>query len=140
MTSETAVASIRPAAGSDDDRAQHGPTAEPHEGATGRPPHDGPAARARARWRAARLRLDAYPRLRVAYKVGVALAGILVVAVGLVLVPLPGPGWLIVFVGVAVLGTEFPAAHRVTQAVRRVAHRLRLRWRAWRAARAAARA
>jgi uncharacterized protein (TIGR02611 family) len=139
MTPETAVADTRPAAGPDDG-AQHGPSVGPREGPTGGPPHDGPAARARARWRAARLRLDAYPRLRVAYKVGVALAGILVVAVGLVLVPLPGPGWLIVFVGVAVLGTEFPAAHRVTQAVRRVAHRLRLRWRAWRAARAAARA
>jgi uncharacterized protein (TIGR02611 family) len=94
-------------------------------------------ARARARYVAARVRLDSWPRLRVAYKVLVALVGLLVVALGLVLVPLPGPGWLIVFVGVAVLGTEFPAAHRVTQAVRRLGRRLHLRWRAWRVARSA---
>jgi len=92
-------------------------------------------ARARAAYGRARSRLDAWPRLRVAYKVLVAVAGVLVIALGLVLVPLPGPGWLIVFLGVAVLGTEFPAAHRVTQAVRRLARRLRLRWRAWRVAR-----
>ena len=135
MTSETAVAPSRPDAGPHDDGAPHGATTPgaPEEGL-------GRTARARARWRAGRAKLDGYPRLRVAYKVGVALAGVVVIAVGLVLVPLPGPGWLIVFVGVAVLGTEFPAAHRVTQAVRRLAHRLRLRWRAWRANRAAARA
>ena len=135
MTSETAVAPSRPAAGPHDDGAPHGATTPgaPEQGL-------GRTARARARWRAGRAKLDGYPRLRVAYKVGVALAGVVVIAVGLVLVPLPGPGWLIVFVGVAVLGTEFPAAHRVTQAVRRLAHRLRLRWRAWRANRAAARA
>ncbi|TWX40880.1 TIGR02611 family protein [Frigoribacterium sp. ACAM 257] len=135
MTSETAVAPSRPAAGTHDDGAPGGAT-PPGASEKGL----GRAARARARWRAGREKLDGYPRLRVAYKVGVALAGVVVIAVGLVLVPLPGPGWLIVFVGVAVLGTEFPAAHRVTQAVRRLAHRLRLRWRAWRANRAAARA
>jgi uncharacterized protein (TIGR02611 family) len=133
MTSETAVALPRPAAGTDDDAQR-----DPHDATPGET-QGGRTARARARWRAGRERLDSYPRLRLAYKIGVALAGVVVIAVGLVLVPLPGPGWLIVFVGVAVLGTEFPAAHRVTQAVRRVAHRLRLRWRAWRAQRAATR-
>ena len=82
-----------------------------------------------------RLRLDAHPRLRLLYKIGVGVLGALIVVVGLILVPLPGPGWLIVFVGVAVLGTEFPAAHRITQWVRRLARRARLRWRAWRVAR-----
>jgi uncharacterized protein (TIGR02611 family) len=135
MTSETAVDASRPSAGPHDDAAPGDAT--PQAGPDRRL---GRAARARARWRAGRDALDGYPRLRVAYKVGVALAGVVVIAVGLVLVPLPGPGWLIVFVGVAVLGTEFPAAHRVTQAVRRLALRLRLRWRAWRASRAAARA
>ena len=135
MTSETAVAPSRPSAGPHDDEA-HGDATRPGAPEQGL----GRTARARARWRAGREKLDGYPRLRVAYKVGVALAGVVVIAVGLVLVPLPGPGWLIVFVGVAVLGTEFPAAHRVTQAVRRLAHRIRLRWRAWRVSRAAARA
>jgi uncharacterized protein (TIGR02611 family) len=60
----------------------------------------------------------------------VALAGLTVIVTGLLLVPLPGPGWLIVFVGVAVLGTEFPAAHRLTELVRGQARRVRLWWRA----------
>ncbi|WP_209560991.1 PGPGW domain-containing protein [Frigoribacterium sp. PvP032] len=140
MTSETAVATSRSAAGPHDDVARsdetRGDATTPGASDRGL----GRTARVRARWRAGREKLDGHPRLRVAYKVGVALAGVVVIAVGLVLVPLPGPGWLIVFVGVAVLGTEFPAAHRVTQAVRRLAHRLRLRWRAWRVSRAAARA
>ena len=135
MTSPTAVGPTRPDAGPQHDGAPRGATPPGASEA-----NLGRTARARARWRAGRERLDGYPRLRVAYKVAVALAGVVVIAVGLVLVPLPGPGWLIVFVGVAVLGTEFPAAHRVTRAVRRLAHRLRLRWRAWRASRAAARA
>jgi len=71
-----------------------------------------------------------HPRLRAPYRLLVALAGVSVVVVGLILVPLPGPGWLIVFVGVAVLGTEFPAAHRLTHSVRKLAHRIRLWWRA----------
>jgi uncharacterized protein (TIGR02611 family) len=33
-------------------------------------------------------------------------------------VPLPGPGWLIVFVGIAVLGTEFAWARRLGRWVR----------------------
>jgi len=96
--------------------------------------------RLRDRYDHHRARLDAFPRLRTAYKLLVAVVGLVVVVVGLILVPLPGPGWLIVFVGVAVLGTEFPAAHRVTEFVRRQVRRLRTRWRAWRAARSAVRA
>lgn len=45
--------------------------------------------------------------------------GAVVVVVGLLLVPLPGPGWAIVFAGVALLGTEFSWAERLLQAVRR---------------------
>ena len=71
-----------------------------------------------------------HPRLRAPYRLLVALAGLTVIVVGLILVPLPGPGWLIVFVGVATLGTEFPAAHRLTRVVRRLAHRVRLWWQA----------
>jgi len=80
--------------------------------------------------RRSRAWIHRHPRLRAPYRVLVAVVGLTVIAIGLVLVPLPGPGWLIVFVGVAVLGTEFPAAHRLTQAVRRLAHRVRLWWRA----------
>jgi len=71
-----------------------------------------------------------HPRLRAPYRLLVGAVGLTVIVVGLILVPLPGPGWLIVFVGVATLGTEFPAAHRLTGVVRRLAHRVRLWWRA----------
>jgi uncharacterized protein (TIGR02611 family) len=95
-----------------------------------------PAAprRRRGRLRAAlsgtRSWIHRHPRVRAPYLVLVALAGLTVIVTGLLLVPLPGPGWLIVFVGVAVLGTEFPAAHRLTELVRGQARRVRLWWRA----------
>ncbi len=43
-------------------------------------------------------------------KVLIGIVGGLVVLVGLVLVPYPGPGWLIVFAGLAILATEFKFA------------------------------
>ncbi len=33
--------------------------------------------------------------------------------VGLVMVPFPGPGWLVVFIGVAVIASEFEWARRI---------------------------
>ncbi|BDZ50403.1 hypothetical protein GCM10025867_26440 [Frondihabitans sucicola] len=66
-----------------------------------------------------RARLNGYPRLRLAYKIAIGVFGIAVVIAGLILIPLPGPGWLIVFLGLAILGTEFPAAHRLNMWVQR---------------------
>ena len=54
-----------------------------------------------------------HPALRLASKVAVGVAGTVITAVGLLLVPLPGPGWLIVFGGLALLATEFSWAARV---------------------------
>ena len=68
--------------------------------------------------------VERYPRLRWAYRLGIAVLGTLIVIVGLILVPLPGPGWLIVFLGLATLGTEFPAAARFGAYVRRILTRL----------------
>jgi uncharacterized protein (TIGR02611 family) len=48
-------------------------------------------------------------------KVLVAIVGGIVVLVGLVLVPYPGPGWLIVFGGLAILATEFEFASKVLE-------------------------
>lgn len=39
--------------------------------------------------------------------------GSLVLIVGLLLIPYPGPGWLTVFAGLAILATEFPWARRL---------------------------
>lgn len=43
----------------------------------------------------------------------VGIVGGLVVIIGLILVPYPGPGWLVVFGGLAILSTEFEKAQKV---------------------------
>lgn len=48
-------------------------------------------------------------------KILVGILGGLVVLIGLVLVPYPGPGWLIVFGGLAILATEFVFASRLLE-------------------------
>jgi uncharacterized protein (TIGR02611 family) len=45
--------------------------------------------------------------------VGVGFIGTVVLLVGVVAIPYPGPGWLIVFTGLAILATEFHWARRV---------------------------
>jgi uncharacterized protein (TIGR02611 family) len=50
---------------------------------------------------------------RNAKRVAITIAGFTVVIVGLILVPLPGPGWLIVFAGLAILATEYVWARRL---------------------------
>ena len=51
--------------------------------------------------------------LDLSYRVVIGLVGAAVVVLGFVLIPLPGPGWLIVFAGLAVLSTEFAWAGRL---------------------------
>lgn len=94
-----------------------------------------PVARFMARWRRA---IRKYPWLDLVYKIVITVLGVLIVIIGLILVPLPGPGWLIVFIGLTVLGSEFHWARRVLAWLRRILARFWERWRAWRASRAAA--
>ena len=86
-----------------------------------------------------RARLNHYPRLRLLYKVLVGIVGGAVVVFGIIDIPLPGPGWLIVFLGLAILGTEFPAAHRVNLWAQRTLKRFWNWFRAKRGARVQAR-
>jgi uncharacterized protein (TIGR02611 family) len=67
---------------------------------------------------ATRTRLGASPALRLVYRVGVAVIGTLVLVAGIVMIPYPGPGWLVVFAGLAILATEFAWARRVLHYVR----------------------
>jgi uncharacterized protein (TIGR02611 family) len=60
-----------------------------------------------------RARLESNPTLRLAYRIGVAVVGLLVLVAGIVMIPYPGPGWLVVFAGLAILATEFAWARRV---------------------------
>jgi uncharacterized protein (TIGR02611 family) len=48
----------------------------------------------------------------------VGVLGALVLAGGVVAIPYPGPGWLIVFAGLAILGSEFTWAKRVLRFAR----------------------
>jgi uncharacterized protein (TIGR02611 family) len=51
--------------------------------------------------------------LHAVWRGGVFVVGLAVVAGGVVLLPLPGPGWLVIFGGMAIWGTEFAWAQRV---------------------------
>lgn len=72
------------------------------------------------------------------YRIVLGTIGGVLVAGGLVLVPLPGPGWLVVFAGLAVLGTEFGWARRAGERLKRALARFWAWWRARRAHDAAA--
>lgn len=51
-------------------------------------------------------------------RVAIAVVGGLVLLFGIIAIPYPGPGWLIVFTGLAILATEFAWAQRVLQFAR----------------------
>ena len=52
------------------------------------------------------------PSLNLAYRIVVGVVGAAVLATGILAIPYPGPGWLILFAGLAILGTEFMWAKR----------------------------
>jgi uncharacterized protein (TIGR02611 family) len=60
--------------------------------------------------------------LDLTYRVVVGVVGAAVVVLGIILIPLPGPGWLIVFAGLAILATEFVWAERLLAFARRKVH------------------
>jgi uncharacterized protein (TIGR02611 family) len=51
--------------------------------------------------------------LELVYRAGVGVLGVAIMVAGFALIPLPGPGWLIVFAGLALLATEFAWAERL---------------------------
>ncbi|MEV4661995.1 TIGR02611 family protein [Micromonospora echinofusca] len=87
--------------------------------------------RQRPRWRqrlSTTLELiRANPTGRVALKIFIAIAGALVVTIGIALIPLPGPGWLLVIAGLGVWAVEFHWARRLLGFTRRHVHN----WTQW---------
>nr|WP_245162193.1 TIGR02611 family protein [Brevibacterium marinum] len=67
------------------------------------------------RWRGTVLSNPHAARL---YRIIVGGVGTLIVLVGLVAVPLPGPGWLIVIIGLFIISSEFRWAQRILRFVR----------------------
>jgi len=76
-----------------------------------RPPH----------WlRPAREWVFARPGGALLWRGGIGLLGLAIVVGGALLIPLPGPGWAIVFLGLAVWATEFVWAQRLLRFGRRL--------------------
>ena len=78
------------------------------------------------RW-AWRARLRRNPATHFAYRATVGVVGGIVTVVGLIMVPAPGPGWLVVFFGLVILGSEFEFAQRVLDFARKQVGR----WNDW---------
>ncbi|MCW2494668.1 TIGR02611 family protein [Jatrophihabitans sp.] len=74
-----------------------------------------------------RERARSTPFGRIAWRVGVTILGALVIAIGIVLLPLPGPGWVIIFGGLGILATEYPWAARLLRQLRDLVKR----WGEW---------
>ncbi len=81
--------------------------------------HGGRSLRERVGRTSWRRRLAARRPLDHAYRLVVGAVGGLVVAVGLVTIPLPGPGWLTVIAGLFLLATEFVWAEQLLDFTRR---------------------
>lgn len=67
------------------------------------------------------------PARAAARKIGVGIAGGGLVAVGVPMLVLPGPGTLFIIGGLAVLATEFPGARRRLEEARAAVQRYRAR-------------
>ena len=61
------------------------------------------------------------------WKIAISVLGAAIVGLGLLLIPLPGRGWAVVFLGLAVWATEFVGAQRLLRRGRRLVRE----WTAW---------
>src|SRR3954463_1634373 len=64
-------------------------------------------------------RIRANPTGRLSLKIGIGVLGGLVVALGIVLIPFPGPGWAIVILGLAIWAIEFTWAKNLLDFTKR---------------------
>jgi uncharacterized protein (TIGR02611 family) len=71
--------------------------------------------------------IRANPTGRVTLKILISVAGAIVVTVGIALIPLPGPGWLLVIAGLGIWAVEFHWARRLLTFTRRHVQR----WTRW---------
>jgi uncharacterized protein (TIGR02611 family) len=71
------------------------------------------------RVRAVRDRVRSTRTGRIALRTAVTVLGVAIIGGGIVLLPLPGPGWLIIFAGLGLLATEYEWASRLLRFARR---------------------
>jgi uncharacterized protein (TIGR02611 family) len=67
-----------------------------------------------------RRKIRANPHSHLIYRIVVGVVGLLIFVLGLILVPFPGPGWLVVLLGIAIWASEFPWAQRLLQRARKM--------------------
>lgn len=76
-----------------------------------------------SRSRAAREKIRQRRALDATYRLIVFVVGVVVALAGVAMLILPGPGWLVIVLGVAILATEYAWAHRLLQRVKAWAQR-----------------
>lgn len=76
------------------------------------------AGKLKRRWAGWRDTLRDRPAADFTYRIVVGAVGLVVLGVGILAIPYPGPGWAIVFIGLAILSTEFEWAHRLLRFTR----------------------
>jgi len=74
-----------------------------------------------------RRKIRSNPHSHGIYRVVVGVVGLIIVVLGLIMVPFPGPGWLVVFLGLAIWASEFEWAQRLL----RVAKHTLSAWTRW---------
>jgi len=74
-----------------------------------------------------RRKIRSNPHSHLIYRIIVGVVGLVIVVIGLILVPFPGPGWLIVFLGLAIWASEFEWAQRLLRHARSTLHA----WAVW---------
>ncbi|GAB2854657.1 TIGR02611 family protein [Streptomyces deserti] len=57
--------------------------------------------------------------LHLSWQVGIFVIGLAVVVIGVIMLPLPGPGWVVIFGGMAIWATEFVWAQLVLRWTKR---------------------
>nr|WP_255426663.1 TIGR02611 family protein [Pseudonocardia sp. C8] len=80
--------------------------------------------RVKVRYRVFRARVARNPVLDMAYRVTAGVLGTAVLLVGIIALPAPGPGWVIIFAGLGILAAEFHWAKRLL-------HWVRVKYDAW---------
>jgi uncharacterized protein (TIGR02611 family) len=82
-----------------------------------------PPGAVRRRAQATREQIRRRRTLDVTYRLFVLVIGCLVALAGVAMLVLPGPGWLVIILGVAILATEYAWAHRLLERVKDWAER-----------------
>ena len=80
-----------------------------------------------ARLRGFRRRVRSTPVGLAVWRGAVTLLGVAVIVIGVVLLAIPGPGWLVIFAGLGLLATEYELARRLL----RFARAQVTRWTRW---------